>query len=99
MTAFGQRGEQMTAFGQKDLDAIRQEPQNTDFIFISMPQQLLIYIYYWMSKILILYVTSDLISRYSDYYCCLPAYLFYCQKGIVLHLCQTLLFPVLYQYY
>ena len=49
-------------------------------------------IYYWMSSCpkFLCYVFNSppsLVSRNYDYLWCLPTYLFYHQKGIVLHFC------------
>ena len=39
---------------------------------------------------------SGLVSRNYDYLLCPPTYLFYCQKGVVLHFCAQVYYSQLY---
>ena len=55
-----------------------------------MPWRLLIFIARQVHVLSLCYIfnsPSSLVSRNYDYLWCLLAYLFYCQKGIVLHFC------------
>ena len=103
MATFGKKGELMTTFGQKDWDAIGQEPLNYNFIFSYMPQWLLIFIE-WMgpcspSLCCVFNSPSGLVSENYDYLWCLLTYLFYHQKGVVLYFCMWPYYSKFYSLY